>query len=98
MEVPTTEVVGGYGSDIAEGTIVSLTDVTLLSAHTKNVDKEKIILTDSVEDHLIPYIMRNFIDKMYAMSIILYHSGNTSHKLLLQNQLTHTHMHNTYNI
>ena len=57
-----------------------------------NVVKTNIILMDLVKGHLIPHITRDSTNEKYAMSIYMYHSGNASHKLLLDNKHTHTHI------
>ena len=58
------------------------------SRHKKNEAKEKRILVDSIQDHLIPHIVEMKTAKqMYDALIGLFESNNPSRKLVLRNQL-----------
>jgi hypothetical protein len=56
--------------------------------HKKNEAKTKIILIDSIRDHLIPHIAElKTAKEMYDTLVGLFESKNTSRKLALRNQL-----------
>jgi len=56
--------------------------------HQKNEAKTKIILIDSVRNHLIPHIVElKTAKEMFDAFVGLFESKNTSKKLALRNQL-----------
>jgi hypothetical protein len=61
--------------------------------HQKDTIRAKIIIADSIKDHLIPYVSsKKTLKEMFDVLIRLYEGNNINRKMNLRTQLKNTRM------
>jgi hypothetical protein len=76
---------------LMEKKVLIPTDVALMAEYNKKVCKVKHVILNSMNDHLIPHIIRQKTKKeMCDAIVIMYQSENINQKLLLRDELKAT--------
>ena len=85
--------------NFAKTTVTPSTDAPLLAEHSKKDAKARMLILDTVRDHIIPHLSRKKTTKeIWDALTELYQSDNHNIKMVLRDKLRATKMSRTYTV